>query len=109
MWSRTSCAATSGSLSSVNVMMTSETPWLEVERSSSMPLIVLTAPSILSVTLRLDFLGRGARSGRRHDDCRKVDLGELIDPERPVAEDADHDENEHEHPREDGLPDAQRR
>ena len=50
MWSRTSCAATSRSLSRLKVMMTSETPWLEVERSSSMPLMVLTAPSILSVS-----------------------------------------------------------
>ncbi len=50
MWSRTSCAATSGFLSRLKVMMTSDTPWLEVERSSSMPLMVLTAPSILSVS-----------------------------------------------------------
>ena len=37
------------SLSSVNAIVTSDTPSLEVERSSSMPLIVLTAASILSV------------------------------------------------------------
>ncbi len=46
--SRTSCAATSPSFSSANWMTTVEMPWLEVERSSSMPLMVLTAPSILS-------------------------------------------------------------
>ena len=47
--SRTSCAATSVSLSSRNEMMTCEMPSDEIERSSSMPLIVLTASSILSV------------------------------------------------------------
>ena len=50
MWSRTSWAATSGFLSRLKLRMTSETPWLDVDRSSSMPLIVLTAPSILSVS-----------------------------------------------------------
>ena len=49
-WSRTSCAATSTFLSSMNVMKTCETPSVEIERSSSMPLMVLTASSILSVS-----------------------------------------------------------
>ena len=48
--SRTSCAATSTGLAMSNVTTTIETPSLDVERSSSMPLIVLTAPSILSET-----------------------------------------------------------
>src|SRR5215472_4345033 len=48
--SRTSCAATSMSLSSRKVRITCETPSDEDERSSSMPLMVLTASSILSVT-----------------------------------------------------------
>src|SRR5215213_8332476 len=47
--SRTSCAATSAFLSRRNVMKTCETPSTEVERSSSMPLMVLTAASTLSV------------------------------------------------------------
>src|SRR5215212_6995969 len=47
--SRTSCAATSTFLSRRNVMKTCETPSTEVERSSSMPLMVLTAASTLSV------------------------------------------------------------
>src|SRR5262249_27817092 len=47
--SRTSCAATSVSFSRVNMMMTCEIPSDEMERRSSMPLIVLTASSILSV------------------------------------------------------------
>src|SRR5215212_1972331 len=48
--SRTSCAATSTFLSRRKVMKTCETPSTEVERSSSMPLMVLTAASTLSVT-----------------------------------------------------------
>ena len=47
--SRTSWAATSRSLSKSNWTMTIDTPSEETERNSSMPLIVLTAPSILSV------------------------------------------------------------
>src|ERR1044072_581324 len=46
---RTSCAAMSGFFSSRKVMKTCDTPSTEVERSSSMALTVLTAPSILSV------------------------------------------------------------
>src|SRR5881275_3157214 len=48
--SRTSCAATSAFFSRRNVMKTCETPSTEVERNSSMPLMVLTAASTLSVT-----------------------------------------------------------
>ena len=46
---RTSDAATSAFFSSTKLTKTCETPSTEVERSSSMPLMVLTAPSILSV------------------------------------------------------------
>src|SRR6185295_17214963 len=46
---RTSCAAMSGFFSSRKVMKTCDTPSTEVERSSSIALIVLTAPSTLSV------------------------------------------------------------
>src|SRR3954469_19878338 len=46
--SRTSCAATSPSFSSRNAIITVETPSEDVERSSSIPLMVLTASSILS-------------------------------------------------------------
>ena len=46
--SRTSCAATSTSFSRRNEITTMETPSEEVDRSSSIPLIVLTASSILS-------------------------------------------------------------
>ncbi len=44
--SRTSWVAASMSRSSVNVMVQFAEPWLELQRSSSMPLIVLTAASI---------------------------------------------------------------
>jgi len=47
--SRTSCAATSVFLSSRNEIITCEIPSDDTDRSSSMPLIVLTASSILSV------------------------------------------------------------
>ena len=47
--SRTSCAATSVSLSSRKDTITCEMPSDDTERRSSMPLIVLTASSILSV------------------------------------------------------------
>jgi hypothetical protein len=47
--SRTSWAATSPLFSSRNVMMTCDWPSTEDDRSASMPLIVLTAPSIFLV------------------------------------------------------------
>ena len=59
--------------------------------------------------LRLDLLRRRAVLGRRHDDGGEIDLGELVDPQREVAEGADHDEDQHQHPGEDRLPDAERR
>ncbi len=61
--SRTSCAATSPSFSSRNATMTCETPSDEFDRSSSMPLMVLTASSILSVTSVST--SSGAAPGRR--------------------------------------------
>ena len=47
--SRTSWAATSTLFSSWNWMKTCETPSVDTDRSSSMPAIVFTARSILSV------------------------------------------------------------
>ena len=44
--SRTSCVAASISRSSTNVTEQRALPWLELQRSSSMPLIVLTADSM---------------------------------------------------------------
>jgi hypothetical protein len=49
--SRTSCVAASISRSSTNVIVQRAYPWLELHRSSSMPLIVLTADSIGLVTV----------------------------------------------------------
>jgi hypothetical protein len=48
--SRTSCAATSMFFSSTKETITCEMPSDDVERKSSMPLIVFSASSILSVT-----------------------------------------------------------
>ena len=61
--SRTSCAAMSASFSSRNEMMTCETPSDEVDRSSSIALMVLTASSILSVISVST--SSGAAPGRR--------------------------------------------
>src|SRR5437764_10345962 len=48
--SRTSWVATSGSFERSKVIVMDERPVLELERNSSMPVAVLTAPSITSVT-----------------------------------------------------------
>ena len=45
-----------------------------------MPLMVLTASSILSVMLGLDLLGRGAVEARGDDDDGEVDLGNWSTP-----------------------------
>jgi hypothetical protein len=47
--SRTSCVATSGSFDRSKLMVIFERPVLELERNSSMPVAVLTAPSMTSV------------------------------------------------------------
>ena len=60
-------------------MMTCETPSDEIERSSSMPLIVLTASSILSVISVSICSGAAPGCTRRDDDRREVDLREAID------------------------------
>ena len=51
------------SFSSSKLTMTCDTPSVEIERSSSMPLMVLTASSILSVTSVS--ISSGAAPGRR--------------------------------------------
>ena len=63
MRSRTSCAAVSMSFSSRNCTNTCDTPSAEAERSSSMPLAVLTARSMRSVTSVS--MSAGAAPGRR--------------------------------------------
>ena len=106
--SRTSWAATSPSFSSTNWMKTCEMPSDEIERNSSMPLIVLTASSILSVIWRLDVLGRGAGLARGHGDDRKIDLGKAVEPELQVAEHAEHHQHQDQHRGEDRTLDANR-
>src|SRR5689334_23056590 len=83
--SRTSCAAASMSRSRLNVIITNEEPWPEIERSWSMPSTVLTASSMRWLTsvstssteapgriVRTETVGtstEGKRSTRR---CRKL-------------------------------------
>ena len=58
--------------------------------------------------LGLDLLGRGAGQARRHRDGRDVDVRKAIDAEPAEREQADDGQREHEHPGEDGPPDADR-
>ncbi len=81
--SRTSWAATSGFFSSSKLMMTCETPSEEIEMSWSMPLMVLTASSILSVTSVS--ISSGAAPARRVEMVTKGRsiLGKRSTPRRP--------------------------
>ena len=106
--SRTSCAATSVSFSSRNADDDVREPSDEIERSSSMPLMVLTASSILSVISVSICSGAAPGLDRRDDDGREVDLGEPVDAEARERERADDGQREDEHGREDRTADAER-
>ena len=108
MRSRTSCAATLTSFSMTNVTTTCETPSVVIERSSSMPLMVLTASSTLSVISVSTSSGAAPGWRRDDDDVREVDVGEAIDAELHVPGDADDADDEDEHRREDRPLDAER-
>ena len=73
-----------------------------------MPLMVLTASSILSVTSVS--ICSGAAPGRRvvTDDGRDVDVREPIDAELAEREEADDGQREDQHRREDRAADAER-
>ena len=88
-------------------MMTSDWPSEEVERTSSTWLMVLTASSIFLVISVSISSGRGAGIGDDDDDGGDIDLGEQIHAEREVGEDADHDQRQNQHGREDGPADAE--
>src|ERR1043166_2454072 len=79
--SRTSCAATSVSFSRTKLMATCEIPSEEVERSSSMPLIVLTASSILSVTSVSSTVGKSI-FGKRSTPRRVNENAPMTDSDR---------------------------
>src|SRR5688572_6090820 len=81
--SRTSCAPMSASFSRRNATITCDTPSDDVERSSSMPLMVLTASSILSVISVST--SSGAAPGRRvvTTTVGKSTLGKRSRPRRP--------------------------
>ena len=55
----------------------------------------------------VQFLGAGARQVEKDDDGRGIRFGEEIDAEIAEGEHARHDEQHHEHRREDGPPDAE--
>ena len=77
--------------------MTCDTPSDEIERSSSMPLMVLTASSILSVTSVSICSGAAPGLHRRDDDGREVDLGKPIDAELREGEGADDGQRQDQH------------
>ena len=89
-------------------MMTCETPSDEIERSSSMPLMVLTASSILSVISVSICSGAAPGWTRRDGDGREVDLRKAIDAELRERERADDGERQDEDGREDRTFDAER-
>ncbi len=104
--SRTSCAAMSAFLSRRKVMKTCETPSTEVERSSSMPLMVLTAASTLSVTSVS--ISRGLAPGLTTVTVmvgRSI-FGKRSTPSVDDREDAHHRQRQNQHRREHGPPDA---
>src|SRR5919199_1861857 len=71
--SRTSCVATSGSLERSKAMVMEERPVLEEERSSSMPVAVLTAPSMTSVTSDSISAGAEREEGEAADHRQRED------------------------------------
>ena len=79
-------------------MKTCETPSTDVERSSSMPEIVLTAPSTWSViSVSISCGGAGIHDGYR--DGRQVDLRKEIDTQRLVRKQPDYSQTENQHRR----------
>ena len=106
MCSRTSCAAMSVSSRAANCAMTSETPSVEIERSSSMPLMVLTASSILSVTSVSTASGDAPGYGVTMVTSGKSTFGNWSTPSLLVADEPDDDEHEIRTDREDRAPDA---
>ncbi len=83
MRSRTSWAATSGSFSRTKVTNTCETPSDDEERSSSMPLMVLTASSILSVIWVSTSVGAAPGNRVVIVTTGKSTLGNRSTPRRP--------------------------
>ncbi len=81
-------------------MMTVDTPSDEVERSSSIPLMVLTASSILSE------ISVCAWKAGRHHDGRKIDLWKSVEAQPRERERADDGERQYENRREDGTTNA---
>ena len=107
MRSRTSWAAMSAFFSSLNETTTCEMPSDEVDVSVSMPLMVLTDSSILSVTSVS--ICSGAAPGRRvvTEIVGMSTLGKRSTPRRPKANSPTTRQRQDEHPGEDRTPDAE--
>ena len=84
--SRTSCVAASISRSSTKVMVQLPLPWLELQRSSSMPLMVLTAASIGRGDRRLDLFGAGTRQAGPDVDRRGIGPRHQVEAELAVRD-----------------------
>ena len=95
--SRTSCVADSMSRSSVKVMVTCDWPWLEVARSSSMPLIVLTASSMRLVICVSTSSALAPGSWTWTVTTGRVGLRHQVEAEILVRERAQHDERRRHH------------
>ena len=86
-------------------MVTSDWPSEETERTSSTWLMVLTASStFLEISVSISS-GR-AGVGDDHHDGGDIDLGKQVDAEREVGKDADYDQRQNQHGREDRAADA---
>ena len=88
--------------------MTCDTPSDEVDRSSSMPLIVLTASSILSVTSVSICSGAAPGCTVVTSDGREVDLRESIDAQLKERKRADDGQRQDQDRREDRTTHAER-
>ena len=85
-------------------MATWEKPSLEVERSSSMPSMVLTAPSILSLMSVSTSSGAAPSSVVVTSTNGRSMFGELVEAEPRVTHAAEHHDDQHQHAREDRAP-----
>ena len=81
-------------------------PWLEFARSSSMPLMVLTASSIRLVIWVSTSSALAPGQLDLHVDDRLIGLRHQVETEIPVGERAEHDERGRHHDREDRTLDA---
>ena len=106
-FSRTSCAAASMSRSRMNETKIWLWPSIVVERSSSMPLMVLTTSSIRLVIWLSTSSGLAPGSRVVIGHRRDVDLREDVEAEVAVGGEPEDHQRDDEHRREDGPADAE--